>query len=173
MPYRKSVSQILGQNGQKIKYIQKEVVKMSRMNEKQMISILANSPTTEGLDKFIEKNGIDSVDRDGRSILFSVLQLNDINLVEHLIGRNANINMKDNNGFTPLHFSVMENNEEITRLLIENGAEIDAIDKWGNTPLWRSAMNSDGKTSIAELLIKHGADVKKENFSGVSPEDLF
>ena len=43
--------------------------------------------------------------------------------------------MKNNDGFTPLHYASMDCRTEVVNLLIEKGADIQLKDNYGNAPL--------------------------------------
>ena len=47
----------------------------------------------------------------------------------------ANVNAKDNDSNTPLHYAAMEGRIELATLLIERGAEINPISGYNETPI--------------------------------------
>ncbi|EAX97026.1 hypothetical protein TVAG_315280 [Trichomonas vaginalis G3] len=51
--------------------------------------------------------------------------INSIEIAELLISHGANINEKDEDGKTALHFAAYYNSKEIAELLISNGANIN------------------------------------------------
>ena len=62
----------------------------------------------------------------------------------------SDVNWKDQNGKTLLHYAAWKGHKEIAELLIANGANVNAKDKDGYTPLdWAAG-------EIADLLRKHG-----------------
>ena len=145
---------------------------MSTMDE-QMIQLITNSDNKRALDAFIKKNGIDAVDRDGRTFFSLAVAKNNLSLVSYLIEQNYDLSAVDNQGMTALHIAAIHDYCDMAELLLDNGAEIDPVDAWGNTPLWRAAMNSpDENSSTAKLLLARGADKSKKNDSGVAPIDL-
>lgn len=146
---------------------------MTKIDEKKMIQLLINSDDKQDLDVFIKKNGIDAVDRDGRTFLLSAVAKNNLSLVSYLIEQNYDLSATDNQGMTALHIAAIHDYCDMAELLLDNGAEIDPVDAWGNTPLWRAAMNSqDENSSTAKLLLARGADKSKKNNSDVAPIDL-
>ena len=74
-------------------------------------------------------------------------------LTQELIEHGADINARDDNGWTPLHGA---ESPETAELLIVAGADINARDDGGWTPL-HIAATCDSK-DVAELLIAAGAD---------------
>lgn len=146
---------------------------MKKIDEKKMIQLLINSENKQDLDGFIEKNGVDAVDRDGRTFLLSAVAKNNLSLVSYLIEKNYDLSAADSQGMTALHLAAIHDFYDMAKLLLDNGAEIDLIDAWGNTPLWRAAMNSQDENSLtAKLLLAKGADINKKNNSDVAPIDL-
>ena len=91
-----------------------------------------------------------------------------IEAVKQHIAAGADVNAKDENGVTPLHWT---ETEEIAELLIAKGADVNAKDDWsGSTPLHPTA--TFGYKEITELLIAKGADVNARTGSGETPLDL-
>jgi ankyrin repeat protein len=77
-------------------------------------------------------------------------------LVKVLIAANANVNVKNEQGMSPLAyaFSIRPNIESI-KLLIEAGADVNSVDQFGSTVL-DTAKLFDNK-EIINLLLEHGA----------------
>lgn len=82
------------------------------------------------------------------------------------------VNVKDRNGWTPLHFAAQSQSVKIACRLIEHGAEINARDIDGNTPLFRAVYCYANDGTMIELLREHGADPYSENNFGNSPIGL-
>ncbi|XP_044764527.1 poly [ADP-ribose] polymerase tankyrase-like [Coccinella septempunctata] len=78
-------------------------------------------------------------------------------VVEYIVGRNADINKKSYNGCTPLHESVKTKSVDITKILLENGADIDVKNETGETPL-HLAFKYNNPDQVRTLII-NGADV--------------
>ena len=86
--------------------------------------------------------------------------------IEQLIAYGANVDIKDESGFTPLHIccrngwegdknNSWKSHKMIAEILINAGADINAISINGFTPLYLAARN--GHLDIVKLLISKGA----------------
>ena len=82
----------------------------------------------------------------------------------------SDVNWKDQNGKTPLHYAAWKGHKEIAELLIANGADVNAKDDKGGTPLHVAAW--EGHKEVAELLIAKGADMNAKMEDGDTPLDL-
>ena len=90
--------------------------------------------------------------------------------IEQHLAAGTNVNAKDENGKTPLHFAAFQGHTAIAELLIAKGADLNAKDNQGATPLHGASLFGFGL--IVELLIDKGADVNAKNDDGDTPLDL-
>lgn len=95
-------------------------------------------------------------------IIHSVLAKN-LEILKWLIANRADVNHKDNLGWSALHHAAQQHLPEIAGELIEGGANINAQDEHGNSVLWRAVFASKGRGEIIALLLQRGADVKMKN----------
>jgi len=108
----------------------------------------------------------------GRTALHSAACNNLKDMAAWLLANGAEVNAKDSDGITPLHFAVSrpnglepeESRKDLVALLLANGAEVNAKDKGGRTPLqWTAAGDyfkemPTSSTEVLELLLVKGAD---------------
>jgi hypothetical protein len=81
----------------------------------------------------------------------------DIDQVQLLLSRGANVNEKNRMGWTPLHTAIRNRRLALIEPLIAKGADINAADNRGQTPLMAAIYI--GQKDAVELLIAKGADV--------------
>lgn len=60
----------------------------------------------------------------------------DIKRIKQLIEKGADVNAKDNKGYTPLYYAMKKNDTDLVELLISKGADKNYIDKNFKTPLY-------------------------------------
>ena len=73
------------------------------------------------------------------------------NVAEELLDNKADVNTKDVNGWTALHFNAGHSFSNVTRLLLDNGADVNSTSKAGLTPL-HVAAKYDSFNVAEELL---------------------
>jgi ankyrin repeat protein len=88
-------------------------------------------------------------------------------IVNLLLEKGADVNLKDNFGTTPLKSAALNGHMRIVKLLLEKGADVNLTDKYDKTPLHWAVFN--GHMEIVNLLLEKGADVDlKDNFGNTS-----
>ena len=73
--------------------------------------------------------------------------------------------MKDNDGFSLLHFAAQGGNTSIINKLLSLGLDVDSRSSTGVTPLMTAAL--DGKKGAFETLLQRGADSSLKDSDGV------
>jgi len=101
------------------------------------------------------------------SELFEAVKSGDAARVKELLEKGADVNARDNKGWTPLHLAAQKGHADVAELLIKNGADVNAKNNYGWTPLYAAAQ--EGHADVAELLIRHGADVNARDNDGRTP----
>lgn len=109
------------------------------------------------------------IDDNGENVLFSGVILYKPKILEYLISKGAEINIKSYSGSTPLHKAVEEGDADAVRILIRSGAEINSPDNRSITPLHLAVEN--GNQEICRVLVSNGADINAGE-KGNTPVDL-
>jgi hypothetical protein len=102
--------------------------------------------------------------------LIDAAKYGDIEAVEDFIAIGKDVNTKDEELRSPLHFAAGTGNTEIARILIESGAELECRDSKGNTPLHYAA--GYGRPDVTRVLCDCGCDRSAKNGTGKTPADL-
>ncbi|KAK5918704.1 hypothetical protein CgunFtcFv8_003442 [Champsocephalus gunnari] len=90
-------------------------------------------------------------------------------LAELLLSRRStNINAKDEDQYTALHWAAQIGDEAITRLLLDRGAAINETDGQGRTPAHVACQH--GQENVIRVLLSRGVDVRirgKDNWTAL------
>ncbi|MFZ0564715.1 MAG: ankyrin repeat domain-containing protein [Chlamydiales bacterium] len=91
----------------------------------------------------------------------------DPDLTEILITYRADLDVRDVNGATPLHWAISHGDTENALILINCGADVNAKDKNSNTPLHEAVFNGDEE--LVTALIAKKAAVNAQEMDGETP----
>lgn len=131
-----------------------------------------------------EESGFDinSNSFDGSNLLCLASGSGCVKVVELLIEKDANVNIRDNEGKTPLHLAVIipGQNTYIAKVLLNKGAEINIQDNEGKTPLHLAASyvvssflgTQETKDENVKMLLDRGAEVNIQDNEGRTPLHL-
>jgi ankyrin repeat protein len=87
--------------------------------------------------------------------------------VRTLLAARVNVNAREGDGTTALHWAVHYGNLDVAQQLLRAGADVKAANRFGATPLGEAAVIGD--TAIIAALLKAGADPKAANADGQTP----
>ena len=105
----------------------------------------------------------------GETALHIVTKRRDLAWMEFLIGKGANVNLRDSKGGTPLVLATNANFTEGVELLVGKNARLDESNNAGETPLITAVHNRN--TGMMRILLKAGADPDRADNSGRSARD--
>ncbi|MBV1916851.1 MAG: ankyrin repeat domain-containing protein [Sphingomonadaceae bacterium] len=106
---------------------------------------------------------------DGRGALHIVIEMRDAAWLRYLVGKGANVNMRDNEGVAPLQLATSLGWIEGVELLVSRKADLDESNDTGETPLISAVHRRD--TNLMRILLKGGADPDRADNSGRSARD--
>ena len=124
----------------------------------------------EGHIKIAELLISQGADVDLKLPIIGAINRDQIGMVETLIDKGANINLKGSDGRTPLHFAARKGLKKIAALLINQGANVNEKDNYTITPLHEAA--GWGHKEFVALLITNGATINVKRRSGGTPTPL-
>ncbi|MBA0566753.1 hypothetical protein Golob_011539 [Gossypium lobatum] len=134
-----------------------------------------------------DESVVNGIDEEGWAPIHSAASIGNLEIMEILLSKGANVNVKNDggrtalhyaaskgwlkiaellisHGCTPLHRAASTGKSALCELLIEEGAEVDATDRAGQTPLMSAVICQNKEAAL--LLIRHGADVDIEDKEG-------
>ena len=103
----------------------------------------------------------------GATPLHSAIHAANPGVIKILLNAGADVNARDNGGYTALMYAASENNLDTVRALLDAGANPNVQEKkYGLTALMRASFTDDGNPEMAGLLVRYGADIYLEDWSG-------
>lgn len=117
----------------------------------------------------LEKNPelLNKKDKSQNTPLHYAASAGKIKVVKFLIRKGANLQVKNNYGWTVLHSSSYRGHTSISDLLITSGINIEEMDAFGWTPLFRAIQG--GHKSMIEFLVIQGANTNVTDRDGHTP----
>ncbi len=94
-----------------------------------------------------------------KTILMYAVWVGNLETVQHLLSKGADINAKDSEGITPLLLAIYTDRTEIAAILIQQGADVNASAYDGTTPLMMSRIRQNKE--IEEALLKSSSEKKE------------
>ena len=105
----------------------------------------------------------------GNTALHIVTGRRDLTWMTFLIGKGANVNIRNARGETALELATRSSFHEGVELLLSKGALVDEPNSSGETPLIAAVHNRD--TGLMRMLLKAGANPDRPDNSGRSARD--
>ena len=107
------------------------------------------------------------VQETGYTRLQKAVVQNDLASVVALIKAGADVNLRGNLMYPPLHLALYKDRHTIAVALIQGGADVNLQDAGGKTPLHRAVMQS--QETFVRTLLKLGADPNLKDDQGKTP----
>lgn len=98
------------------------------------------------------------------SALCQAINHGDVQQARGLLAQRPNVNGRNEEGNTPMHYAITSNNEDMLRLLLAAGASSKGSGWTALPALFQAA--STGKLGIAKVLLENGADINEKSITG-------
>jgi quinoprotein dehydrogenase-associated probable ABC transporter substrate-binding protein len=116
--------------------------------------------TKEKVEQWLEQGA--DIDQE----LSNAIIASDLDRVKFLVGKGADVNKPDSQGWTPLLNAARQKKDEIAKALIELGADVNLAND-GMTPLIAALMRDHVPT--VKVLLDHGAKLEEAGPDGIRP----
>ncbi len=100
-----------------------------------------------------------------KNSVWSLLAKGDQRAKNYFLGE-VDVNARDSNGRTPLHYAAELNDPALATFFIAMGADVNAVDKAGETPL--AVCVEKDSIKAAKVLASSGADIHKPTKNKIS-----
>lgn len=94
----------------------------------------ADGETDKVLGLLKERETVDILGEENRTPFMIAVDRGHLALAEALVERGADVNHKDSDGLTALHYACLCENPEMIKMLIKKGADENAVDNDGSKP---------------------------------------
>ena len=101
-----------------------------------------------------------------KTLFFNAVRDGNLQEVHALMQKGVDLDSKDDNDYTPLHYAAMVNYVSIADILLQNGAAIDFQSITKRTPLHIGSQF--GSVEVVKLLIENGAKLDQKDQYGFS-----
>nr|WP_199157283.1 ankyrin repeat domain-containing protein [Pedobacter sp. ASV2] len=114
----------------------KKNLKNNKLPDKIIRAIYGNR--IQEIKNWINKEGVNILDSDGRNIVMHSIIANNANILKIALEHQEDPNIKGHDGRYPLYHAAQKNFASLAAIILKYGAIINFEDNYGNTPLWRA-----------------------------------
>ena len=143
-----------------------------------IFTVVEDPDRVELFKKLVNEDNVNSLEECTKhNLLQLAIAYDNVIGAEHVIAKGIDINFRDRQKDTALHFCASYYNQfpkdvlYLAKLLLEKGANVNVYNKWGNSPLIDS-IHAIKNYELVKLFLKYGADYEKANNYGCSPLSL-
>jgi len=139
------------------------------LDRRDLIDLLLShggNETSPSLRKKLTGNPEEEASADEKDIHTAAIK-GDIDSVVEILENGMDINSKDEDGFSVLHYAISEDRLNVAKYLISNGADVNSLNDNQNSPLHLAAY--EGNIKSAALLIKNRARLDLLNEKNETP----
>uniref|UniRef100_A0A8C2WTY9 Uncharacterized protein n=2 Tax=Cyclopterus lumpus TaxID=8103 RepID=A0A8C2WTY9_CYCLU len=109
-----------------------------------------------------------ALDRNGQTALHLCCEYDQRDCLSFVLSHSQSsmcLEIRNYEGLSPLHLTVLRGQKDLARMLLDAGADINAMDiKSGQSPLMHAVESN--KADMVNFLIERGCDVNSQSYSG-------
>lgn len=132
--------------------------------------VFESRPDLASPDQVVTQEKLEGWLADGADLnqeLSNAVIAGDINRIKFLVGKGADLNKPDPQGWSPLQNAARQRKDGLIKTLVELGADPNRIDTNGITPLAAAVMRDH--TPSIKALLENGADIEQPALKGFRP----
>lgn len=131
-----------------------------------LLTIASQTCNSELAQRLISQGAnVNQANQNGSMPLHVAIRSHSEDVVNILLDSGADTNARDRSGLTPLHLACVTRSKEILKRLLKCGSNPEGVMDgkfYVSTPLMAATENGD--RHLAEILLRHGADVNKRDW---------
>jgi ankyrin repeat protein len=133
------------------------IIPQTEKEQKRLIAVAQRIGEQELVNHIQCKLIIDAKDHEGKTQLHKAAETGDTELVQKLLGQNAEIDIQDVTGQTPFHLACRTGHSEIVNMLIAHHADINKKDYQNNRPITEALVHEH--IEVLKILKKQGMNL--------------
>ena len=145
---------------------------MSSDKSQDLFQIIRLGITLDDVSDDILSKQINDNNEYGRNLLQEAIAHRQEAYALFLISKGIDVNHKDDNGATPLHYTAVYKLPIVAESILKHNGNPNLLDKHGNSPLWTAVFNARGEYKMVEILMNFNAEINIKNLYGKSPLDF-
>jgi len=154
----------LAEDGEKLDVMKLLVNKLATLDNITPLYAAIKYGTSKAVKLFIETDVNANHNKD-ETLLHYAAKVGNLDVMRLLLGKGIDVNVKQNDGTTPLHLASLYNiDSNVVKFLLDNGADVNAKSDYGTTPL-HSVANRDSFEAV-KLFLENGADSNAKDNHG-------
>eukprot|EP00796_Vickermania_ingenoplastis_P006431 gene6431-4635_t len=123
----------------------------------------------DGVRRQFTPSNVNKVNKEGTPLYYACMKTCvNVNTIAELLKIGAGVDVKGDDGETPLFIASFQNREDVVQLLLSNGADVNATST-GRKDTALHAASRLGYEGLIQLLLKKGANVNARNAKQETP----
>lgn len=140
------------------------------MTDKEIFRLIRSANSIDILKWLSVNHDLTAKNESGDNLLHCAISYDRPDVALALIEKGIEINSKNDQGKTPLHYALEGNMSEVVKSLLRNPhIDVNSKDNHGNSPLWVAVFNARGNYELVDELLEKKALPESKNIYGKTP----